>query len=272
MGHEETTAILTVLGSGTLLPDHGRASASYHLETTGAQVLLDCGSGTLHGLSRHGIAWREVDLVAVTHFHTDHAGDLAALFAALKFVDRTRPLTVVGPRGLLRFLGHMASAFGDYVLDPGFEVRTVELAEGGDFETEGKDGLTIRCCPTPHTEESVALGVAGLWGALGYTGDTGPSDLVSAFLEGCDVLLAECAICDPPAMDRHLSPAGVAGLARAAGPELLVVTHVYPPQTPDEALAHVRALYPGRVVAARDGLRIRIAAGVVAVDPPQDPL
>jgi ribonuclease BN (tRNA processing enzyme) len=270
--HDEPTATLTVLGSGTLLPDERRSSAAYHLQTAGWRLLLDCGSGTLHGFARHRIDWRELDAVAVTHFHSDHVGDLPGLLAALRFIGRTRSLAVVGPQGLADFLGHLASAFGAYVLEPGFDLRVEEIDEGGTFEAEGPDRLTVRGCPTPHTEESLALKLSGPWGQVGYTGDTGPAERVSGFLKGCDALVAECALADPPSMDRHLSPRGVAALARVAMPELLIVTHVYPPQSPAEALGLVRAGYSGRAVAAWDGLRARIGPDGVTVDPSTDPL
>ena len=82
------------------------------------------------------------------------------------------------------------------------------------------------------------------------------------------VLIAECALTDPPEMESHLSPRGLAEMADVVGPELLIVTHVYPPQTPAQAVERVRERYAGRTVAAVDGLRVRIAEADVTVDPP----
>ena len=82
------------------------------------------------------------------------------------------------------------------------------------------------------------------------------------------MLIAECALTDPPEMEFHLSPRGLAELAGVVGPDLLVVTHVYGPQTPTEAVERVRERYAGRTVAAVDGLRVRIAGAEVTVDLP----
>jgi len=258
-------AVLTVLGSGTLLPDAARCSAAFHLEVQGRGILLDCGTGTLHGLARWGVAWRDIDLVAISHYHTDHVGDLAALLAALKFSGRARPLTLIGPLGFRDFLGRLAAAFGAYVLDPGFDVRVVELSESDHWNGDWI-GTSVRCCPTPHTEESVAFRVVGTWGSLGYTGDTGPSTDVADFLAGCVVIVAECALGDPPDLGTHLSPRTVASLAQRAVPKLLVLSHVYPPQTPDDALARVKESYEGEAVVARDGLRMSLASGDVVLE------
>ena len=60
-------------------------------------------------------------------------------------------------------------------------------------------------------------------------------------------------------MKLHLSPASLARMAQRVQPELLVVTHVYPPADPDEAVARVAECgFDGRIVAGVDGLHIRL--------------
>lgn len=264
-------AVLTVLGAGTLLPDADRHSAAFHVDIDGRGLLLDCGSGTLHGLAGKGVEWRDIDVVAISHYHSDHVGDLPALLAALKFCSRTRPLTLLGPPGFGSFLDRLADAFGPYVLDPGFALGIVELHEGRPWFC-AEMGIEVGCIPTPHTVESIAFRITGAWGSLGYTGDTGPSADVAAFLTGCTLVVAECALTDPPEVENHLSPQSVAALARVATPDLLVLSHVYPPQTPEEAVACVSESYAGKTVAARDGARFGLSAHGDAVDPLPRPL
>ncbi len=270
----DASALLTIVGSGTLIPNANRGSAAHHLQTDGASLLMDCGSGTLHGLAAHGVEWESLTHVAISHFHTDHVGDLAALLWAFKHgtaVPRTTPLTLLGPRGFRTLLEGLADALGQHVLDPGFDVTVLELDEDGVFAAPG-GAFTLRCFPTPHSDESVALAVAGPWGSLGYTGDTGPSSEVARFLSGSGVLVAECTLADPPPRAGHLSPHAVAEMASVVRPDLLVVTHVFPPQTPSEAVEKVSERYAGRVVAAVDGLRVRIESGHVTVDLPEGPV
>lgn len=274
MSDRRPPAVLTILGSGTALPGARRHSAAHHLQLETAGVLLDCGPGTLHGLAEHGVDWAGLTHVVVSHYHNDHVGDLAAIPFAMKqpaAPKRTTPLHLIGPRGFRDFLERLAAALGPHVLEPGFAVAVHEV----DPETPYEDvvaGFEITCRKTPHTDESLAYRLSGPWGTLGYTGDTGPSEELAAFLFGCDVLVAECAFADPPATDRHLSPALVAELAAGADPCLLVLTHVYPDQTPSEAVERVAARYPGDVVAAEDGLRIALGADGPAVDPTSKPI
>ncbi|MEX2467663.1 MAG: ribonuclease Z, partial [Gemmatimonadota bacterium] len=199
---------VTVLGSGTLLPDTARHSAAHHVVGSGTSVLLDCGSGTLHGFDRSGIDWASLTHVAITHYHADHVGDLAPLLFALRNglrPRRTEPLDVIGPPGFRGFMERLAAAMGSYVLNPGFPLDVVEVAPDVPYEDPVR-GLRIEACPTPHTDESVAYRVGLNDEVVGYTGDTGPSEAVASFLEGCGLLLSECAWSDPCEGSGHLSP------------------------------------------------------------------
>lgn len=253
---------LTILGSGTLVPSARHHSAAHLIRTPGASLLLDCGSGTLHGLDRYGVEWPAITHVAVSHFHNDHVADLLGLLIAFKHglrPSRTAPVTLLGPRGFDDFLHGLAAAQDEDLEALGFEIHVVEVGPGNEFTDAG---FTLTAHPTPHTEESLAYRWTGQGAVVGYTGDTGPSEDVAAFLAGCDVLVAECSLPDPLEMDTHLSPRTLAEMARTATPEHLVVTHVYPPLSPEEAVERIRgAGFGGTLTAGYDGLVVPLAEG-----------
>lgn len=254
----------TVLGSGTLLPDDGRRSPAHLLEGPGLRALLDCGSGTLHGLDRHGADWRGLTHVVFSHYHADHIGDLAPLLFALKHgirPGRDDPLTILGPPGLRDVLEGLRRAFGEFVEDPGFPLRVRELGREASWD-RGDGVVRLRLRPTPHTEGSVAQRWEIGGRVAGYTGDTGPDPGLGDFFAGADLLVAECSVPDDSAMDTHLTPSDVAEIARAAQPGLLVLTHAYPPLVPGALPDLVRrAGYTGRVEAGRDGLAVTLDPG-----------
>lgn len=251
---------VTIVGSGTVVPDPERVCSSYYVETGGVHILLDCGPGAVHHLARFGLPWGELTHIALSHFHTDHVGGLPFLLFALRYAlrePRKEPLTVVGPFGMLGFAERLAAAFGGHVLDPGFPVRYRDLTPGEPFELDA--GVSLRAHATPHTETSVAYRLESPSRSLGYTGDTGSSDELGAFLAGVDLLIAECSLPDAAAIETHLSPSRVAELARSAQPRRLVLTHVYPELQAQDLVALVRAGgWEGETVIARDGLTFTV--------------
>jgi ribonuclease BN (tRNA processing enzyme) len=250
---------LTIVGSGTAAPEPDRVCAAFFLETAGARVLIDCGPGAVHHMARFELAWPDLDHLVISHFHTDHIGDVPMLLFALKWgagAPRTAPLTVWGPTGTRDLLAGMADVFGDHVMDPGFPVHVREIAPG-QTDALGHD-LELECAATPHTDSSLAFRFMGRGGGvIGYTGDTGPSEPVARFLKGCDLLVAECSVPDDEAMDTHLNPAALATMARTAAPSRLLVTHVYPRLARRDVPGLVRdAGWDGPVIRAHDGMRL----------------
>ncbi len=268
---DEGGVVVTIVGSGSLLPSAARGSASHHIETPGRRILLDCGSGALHGLARRGIDWRAIDVVALTHRHIDHVGDLAPLLAAYRYDGRTRPLTLVGPEDVRAFLARLARAHGRWVLDGGYPLDVVPMG-GGDVHRVGD--VRIRAFSTAHTEQSIAFRVEHPQATVAYTGDTGPTHGLGGWLLGSEVVITECALPDPPNMDTHLSPLGVAKLLAECTPSVALLTHVYPPHDPESfretVIDSLRAMGADgtRVIAAHDGTICRARAGSATVDRP----
>jgi len=262
-----------VIGSGTFLPDPARACAAHHLASGRISLLLDCGPGALTGLQRRGIDWGGLTHVAFSHEHLDHTGGFPHLMFALKHAigrDRDEPLHVLGTARVLDLVRDLRAAWGAWMLAPGFPVELHRIRPGSVRVPVAERGVTLSARPTPHTDHSVALRIELSGTAIGYTGDTGPADELGAFLEGSDLLVSECAGSDASPVPGHLAPADVARLAGCARPDLLVVTHVYPPETPRSAADAVRSRYGGRVLEGTDGLRLVFRRGAWIVDPEAD--
>jgi ribonuclease BN (tRNA processing enzyme) len=250
---------LTVLGSGTVAPTPTRTAAAYWVEAGDVRLLLDCGTGALHRAAQFGIPWHTATHIALTHFHTDHWGELAHYLFALRWgvePARAAPLVLLGPVGLHERLGHLSGAYGGWVLDPGYPLEVSEL--GGERARVLGPGVTLEWHPTPHTEESVAYAVRYGDTRLVYTGDTGPSADLARWAEGCDLLLAECSLPDDRAIDIHLTPSQAGDLAREAKAKSLVLTHFYPPVEAVQPARLAAGAFAGPVAAARDGDRFVI--------------
>lgn len=250
---------LIVVGCGTVVPEPDRACSSYFVHRGETRALLDCGAGAVQAMARHGIPWEQLSHLFITHFHPDHVGALPGLFFALRHgilpPRSSAPLEVWGPVGTEALFHGLASALGDFILDPGFPIAVREMTPGCEVVT---GDLTVTCKKVPHTAESLALRLeSGSGGPVcAYTGDTGPDEALADFCRDADLLLAECSLPDDLVGDNHLSPSRVARLARRAGAGRLVATHVYPQfrRTADVAALIAGAGYGGPVDLAEAGL------------------
>jgi ribonuclease BN (tRNA processing enzyme) len=250
---------LTVVGSGTAAPEPDRVGSGYWVDAADTRILLDCGPGTVQRMARLGLPWQRLDHLVLSHFHTDHTAGLPVLLFALKWgvaERRSAPLVLWAPHGIRDRLRAMAAAFGDHMDDPGFPFVIREIGPGEAFEA---GPVRIATTATPHTDVSLAFRLEHGGVALGYTGDTGPSDDVARLMAGSDLLIAECSLPDAMAKDTHLTPSTLAAMARTAGPARLLVTHVYPPLEALDPVARIReAGWDGATTRARDGLRVTV--------------
>jgi ribonuclease BN (tRNA processing enzyme) len=254
----EADVRVTVVGSGTAVPDAERVCSGYLLETGSIRLLLDCGPGVVHHLARLGLPWQQITHLALTHFHNDHIGDVPMLFFALRHgmpPGRSESIRVFGPEGVRALFSKMSAVFGDHITDPGFPVEVLEVRE--DESILLSDAVRITPHRTPHTAVSVAYRIDTPAGAIGYTGDTGYSEEVASFLRSCEILISECSLPDGTEIDTHLTPSKLARMAAIARPRKLVVTHVYPQLEPTTVPARLaQAGWKGESVVAFDGLTL----------------
>jgi ribonuclease BN (tRNA processing enzyme) len=250
---------LVVLGSGTVAPSAERTAAAYWVEVGPVRLLMDCGAGTMHRLAKFGLPWPALTHIALTHFHMDHWGELPMLFFAMRhgtLPPRKQPLVLIGPPGLLTRLTLLAGAYGDWVLDAGFELKVIEVPIGQNYELA--PGIALENFKTPHTPESRAYAVRAGDLRLVYTGDTGPSDELGRWAKPCDLMVAECSLPDGQALEIHLTPGQAGKLAGLAGARRLVLSHFYPQIEGTGPAAAAQKVFGGEVHAARDGDRFVI--------------
>ena len=109
----------------------------------------------------------------MSHFHTDHVGDLPAILFALENGlrdPRRAPLTLIGPAGFAGFLGALGDLLGRHLTQPGFELRIAEVGLGVAYE-DPDGAFVLEACPTSnvHTGAIDAVSEHPLprWVALG---------------------------------------------------------------------------------------------------------
>ena len=249
---------LTTIGTGTVAPHPHRVCAAHLVEAGEVRLLLDCGHGALHRMAELGVAWPALTHVAITHYHTDHIGDLPLLLLAWRYgtlPPRSEPVTLIGPPGTASLIERLAAAYGEWVRTPEYPLSVLELAPDALVTF---DEVTIGARKVPHTDESVAYSVESAGHRVVYTGDTAFDPELAEWARGCDVLLAECSLPAAMALPTHLTPEQCGALARIAMPRRLVLTHFYPPVELVDIAGIVGETFAGDLVLAEDGWSMNI--------------
>lgn len=240
---------VTVLGSGTAIPVPDRFPAGYLVAIDDCVTLVDCGPGTLRRLAQTGVGLHRVGAVLLTHYHTDHCADVAALLFALRsphFAGRA-PLTLFGAPGLRRLVDTLTAAW-PWLSPRGYELRLVELLPGA-FDL---GAARVTAVPIRHTAQSLGYRIETATGSAAFTGDADECDELATLARGVDLFVCDAATPDGHKLDGHLTPGLAAGHAHRAGVRRLVLTHFYPECQGHDLAAAARAAFAGDVVLAED--------------------
>lgn len=91
---------LTIIGSGSALPMHGRHPSSQVIQYDNFFCMIDCGEGTQMRLRAAGIRPFKIDVILISHLHGDHVFGLPGLLSSFSHLQRKEELLVFGPVGI----------------------------------------------------------------------------------------------------------------------------------------------------------------------------
>lgn len=100
----------------------------------GSNLLIDCGEGTQVAIREKGWSVHDLDVICFTHYHADHISGLPGLLLTLGNAERTRPVHMIGPKGLER----VVNALRIIAPELPFSIEYHEITEREqDFEMNG---------------------------------------------------------------------------------------------------------------------------------------
>ncbi len=277
---------ITLLGTGSPLPDAHRAGPATLVSGGGEHHLVDAGRGVLMRLAAAGLGAGQLTSVLLTHLHSDHITDLNDVITSRWVMTfEATPLTIVGPVGTKAVVDHIVASLGPdigYRLDhhadlQGYGFPPVEVIEVEDGLIDGVgDGgaVTITCAPTDHRPVHPTVGFRfDFDGASVVTsGDTIPCEGLDRLCAGAQALVHTVIRKDiietipmqrmQDTLDYHSSPAEAAQTAARAGMATLVMTH-YVPAFPsgggDEWKALAAEHFDGAIELGDDLHRVEVA-------------
>lgn len=274
---------ITLLGTGTPIPDPGRAGPSTLVQTDGGNLLVDAGRGVMMRLAAAGVGAPQLTAVLITHLHSDHLTDLNDVITThwVMTMEPT-PLHIIGPPGtcetvesIIESLGHDVRYRMDHHDDLSWRPQ-VEVSEVLDGEAFRSGDLLVRVAPTDHrpVEPSIAFRIESAGVAVVVAGDTVPCASLDRLCEGADALvhtaLRTDLLADAPVQrlqeicDYHSSVEQAADTASRARVGTLVLTHYLPPLTPEsepEWRRRASEHFAGRIELGDDLHRVEVHAG-----------
>jgi ribonuclease Z len=246
---------ITLLGTGSPIPDPNRAGPATLVRAGGQVFLVDCGRGVLQRAAAVGVGAAGLSALLLTHLHSDHIGDLGDLIITrwiTTFAPDPAPFPIIGPPGTAETVEAMLTAFGhdisyriahhaDITGPPPIEVH--EYTEGPVWD---RDGVSIRVAPTDHRPVAPTIGfrIDTDGASVVLAGDTVPCAGLDELAAGAGALvhtvIRKDIVMQIPQQrfqdicDYHSSVEEAAATAARAGVGTLVMTHYVPALVPGQ--------------------------------------
>jgi len=246
---------ITLLGTGSPIPDPNRAGPSTLVRAGGQVFLVDCGRGVLQRAAALGVGAAGLSALLLTHLHSDHIADLGDLLITRwvsTFVPDPQPLPIIGPPGTAEVVEATLKAFGH---DIGYRIAhhadlnappPVEVHEHTEGTVWNRDGVAIRVAPTDHRPVAPTIGFRIESGAVSVVlaGDTVPCASLDELASGADALVHTVIRKDilthvpqqriKDVCDYHSSVQEAAATAARADVGTLILTHYVPAIAPGQ--------------------------------------
>lgn len=275
---------VTLLGTGSPIPDPNRAGPATLVRAGGQVFLVDCGRGVLQRAAAVGVGAAGLSALLLTHLHSDHIaelGDVLITSWVTNFAPDPPPLQIIGPPGTAEVVEATLKAFGH---DIGYRIAhhadlnappPIEVHEHTDGPVWDRDGVTIRVAPTDHRPVAPTIGFRIEFDGVSVVlaGDTVPCPTLDELASGADALVHTVIRKDilthvpqqrvKDVCDYHSSVQEAAATAARAGVGTLIMTHYVPAVVPGQeeqwrALAATE--FGGRVELGDDLHRVDVSA------------
>lgn len=268
---------LQILGSGGPQFDDRRAGASYLVWIDNrARLLIDAGPGSSLRFEEAGASIEDLDAIAFTHLHADHASDFPGFVKASYFVNRERPLPVLGPDGndrvpsMKMFVERMIGLQGafSYLSDfltfkssGGYKITARNVPSTGQrrWSRFGSANLRLASVPVHHGPiPAVAWRVEIGGQSIVFTGDfSNQKNTITKFAKDTDALVIHHAIPESTrgtARELHVMPTQIGRIAHNANARMVILGHRMSRTRGVESQSEIaiRKAYDGPLIFAND--------------------
>ncbi len=207
---------------------------SFLVELSGSQVLVDCSGTPSASLAAVGSSLGAIDIVVLTHAHTDHLYAFPSLIHAAWVDGRQEPLRIVSNSSTRQRAEQLLDAFGLREKKGMFRLEWLTSDEGELAVPPGVEqvGGLLRWFPVEHGVPTLGIHLEDSVHRVVYGCDTAPIERVRTEARQCSMLIHECSGADRDRQELlakgHTSARQAGELARSAGVAELVLVHLPP--------------------------------------------
>jgi ribonuclease Z len=137
---------VTILGNNSSLPAFGRHPTAQVVHVNEEPILLDCGEATQIQMQKHGVRWRNLNHIFISHLHGDHYFGLPGIINSMSLLGRTAPLHLFAHAALEPILTQILDAAGTILSYP---LHFHPLPKSSEKLVEN-ERFIITCFPTEH--------------------------------------------------------------------------------------------------------------------------
>ena len=256
-----------LLGTGGPMNNDTRVASSIAVIANGEFILVDVGPGSYRNADILRLPVTQLSAIFLTHFHSDHIGDLGEANMMSWANGREKAIEIYGPKGVEQVVNGFIMA---YKLDSGYRIahhgkntmipeagtpliKTIELHDNNERElVYDKNELRVYAFEVDHSPVKPAFGyrIEYRGKIVVISGDTIKTDNLVKQCQNADILFSEAISFEmlnnlvagakrlkldrfikilTDIQDYHMEPKEAAELAKEANVKKLVIVHITPP-------------------------------------------
>jgi ribonuclease Z len=282
-GRADSDFKVTLLGTGTPIPNKDRFGPSTLVEAGDLKLLFDAGRGVPIRLQQINLPSGKLSALFLTHYHSDHTAGIADIWLTgwlpPPFGRRNTPFRVIGPVGAKTLMSNLEKA---YALDIKMRLDDEKLPPEGiatavdEFDRDGvvfeKNGVKVIAFTVDHgaaIKPAVGYRIEYKGHAVVISGDTRYDQNVIKYGTGADLLVHEVGSARPELLAasvpvqriiaHHTTPREAGMVFAQAKPKMAVYSHLVflagetiAEQTPEDIIAETRQSYDGPLMVGED--------------------
>ena len=281
---------VTLLGTGSPIPDPNRAGPATLVAAGGTHLLIDCGRGVVMRLAGAGTPPTSIDAILLTHLHSDHITDLNDVLTT-RWITGTdiAALPIFGPPGTAQVVdavmamleldrGYRCTHHTDLRQGSGLVVDVTEVGPGDVF-TVGTVDVSVQATDHRPVAPTVGYRIDHDGHHVAIAGDTVPCEGVDQLFANADIAVITVVRDDQvrslaaiigdlgsrfvDILDYHSTVEQAGQAAARADVGTLMLTHYVPAPPPGgeaDWAAPAAEYFDGRIVAGPDLTAVSTAA------------